>query len=357
MTTFPVAEREATDASGFLDKVDLVVAGPVFRYAPQLVCLVRIHKWFDHGWLGFSGKGRVFFDPPWPSHAGVSLDEFHQEQLTFPPFAPSRVTSERHWVRQSDGRYALGEAPFRVHSSERRRSSSNLQRRIVELTDSGLFVWFSSSSLSDTRGSILVYSVHAGSTIPWFASIRRDTNSVSEFVPAIVPSSHPKQTTRRIVGEHIACNDRRVSQSKRQIRKRCVRKVLQVAVEQPLKLSEHADGAPIVGSRVRHLRHRSTLVLDHAGSYPVDREYVAKSARKAFWKCSQLAPRDNDRQQCLPRDSENELATLRSQQGGVPVAKSIRRGTMVDPRGDGELVEQLRSAAENDQSGRPPARC
>jgi hypothetical protein len=179
MATFPVADRMDTDASGFLDSIDRVVAGLVFRYSPRLVCFVRIHKWFDHRWLGFSGKGRVFFDPPWPAHPGVSLDEFHQEQLTFPPFAPSRVATEHHWTRQTDGNYARGEAPFRVHGDEREHSSSNLQRRIVDLTESALFVWFSSSSVKDARGSMLVYVVNAGTTIPWFASMRCDASSAT----------------------------------------------------------------------------------------------------------------------------------------------------------------------------------
>ena len=177
MATFPVVERMGTDASGFLDSIDRVVAGLVFRYSPRLVCLVRIHKWFDHRWLGFSGKGRVFFDPPWPSHVGVSLDEFHQEQLTFPPFAPSRVATETQWTRHGDGDYAEGAGPFRVHSAERAHSSSNLQRRIVDLTESALFVWFSSSSAKDSRGSMLVYIVNGGSTIPWFASMKCDPTS------------------------------------------------------------------------------------------------------------------------------------------------------------------------------------
>lgn len=169
--TFPVAERTSADA-GFLDCVDRVVAGLVFRYRPRLVCIVRIRRWFDHRWLSFSGKGRVFFDPPWPSHVGVSLDEFHQEKLTFPPFAPTRVATEHHWERTSEGNYARAAERFRIHSAERQHSSANLQRRVADLTDSALFVWFSSTSEKDERGSMMVYVVNGGVTIPWFASMR-----------------------------------------------------------------------------------------------------------------------------------------------------------------------------------------
>jgi hypothetical protein len=176
MRTYPVTERESTDAVAFADGVDRVVAGLVFRYRPPLVCIVRVRRWFDHRWLTFSGKGRVFFDPPWPSHVGVALDEFHQQQLTFPPFPPTRVATEHHWQRASDGSYAQVVGRFRVHRLQRRRSSSNLQRRVADVADPALFVWFSSTSAKDTRGSILVYIVNDGSTIPWFAALRVDAS-------------------------------------------------------------------------------------------------------------------------------------------------------------------------------------
>ena len=179
MTTFPTAARADGDASDFVDAVDRVIAGLVFRYRPQLACCVRIRKWFDHKWLEFSGKGRVFFDSPFPSHPGVALDEFHQEQLTFPPFAPNRVAAEQHWERQDNGNYARVKRSFLIHRPGRQHSSSNLQRRIADLTDSALFVWFSSTSAQDARASMLVYVVNDGATIPWFASMTCESSTWS----------------------------------------------------------------------------------------------------------------------------------------------------------------------------------
>jgi hypothetical protein len=66
-----------------------------------------------------------------------------------------------------------------VHRPERQHSSNNLQRRITDLTDSALFVWFSSTSAKDTRGSMLVYVVNGGVTIPWFASMKCDSSTWS----------------------------------------------------------------------------------------------------------------------------------------------------------------------------------
>jgi hypothetical protein len=172
MMTFPTIERAGDDAPGFVDSVDRVVAGLAFRYRPHLVGIVRIRRWFDHRWLRFSGKGRVFFDSPFLADPAVSLDEFRQDQLTFPPFVPTRVAAEHHWERTTSGSYARMLRRFQIHRPQRQHSESNLQRRIADLTDSALFIWLSSASTTHRHGSVLVYIVNAGTTVPWFASMR-----------------------------------------------------------------------------------------------------------------------------------------------------------------------------------------
>lgn len=170
---FPVVERAPGDGGGLLDGIDRIVAGLVFRYRPPLVCVVRIRRWFDHRWLSFSGRGRVNMTIPWPAPE-VALDEFHQDKLTFPPFAPTRVAAEHHWERTSAGNYVRAVPGFRVHRRMRQHSSANLQRRVADLVASGLFVWFSSPAEHDDRASVLVYVVNDGVTIPWFASLRAE---------------------------------------------------------------------------------------------------------------------------------------------------------------------------------------
>ncbi|HEY1818003.1 MAG TPA: hypothetical protein VGG74_36925 [Kofleriaceae bacterium] len=170
---FPTVERTADDAEGFVEAVDRVLAGVCFRFQPELACVIRIRRWFDHRWLRFSGNGRVRF----PFFSGlrgspdVSLDPFRQDRLTFPPFTPNRVASEIHWGRWLDGNYALVPRHVRVHRPWREHSAHNLHRRVADFTSSGLFVWFSSTSAADCRASLLVYIVSDGVTIPWFASL------------------------------------------------------------------------------------------------------------------------------------------------------------------------------------------
>ncbi len=173
---FPSVERSAEDYAGFVEAVDRVLAGLCFRFHPELVCVIRIKRWFDHRWLGFSGKGRVKY----PVHTGLRgdpvalLDAFRQDQLTFPPFTPNRVAAEHHWERWLDGNYGRVPRHVRVHRPWRARSATNLHRRVADVTNSGLFTWFSSTSAVDRRASLLVYVVHDGTTTPWFASLRSE---------------------------------------------------------------------------------------------------------------------------------------------------------------------------------------
>lgn len=172
---FPGIDRLPADDVAYVECVERIVAGMVFRFRPERVCVVRVKRWFDHRWLRFSGNGRVPFDSPSLSHPGVALDEVYADQLTFPPFAPTRIASEHHWSRRADGDYDLIDDGFRVHGSQRTHSATNIHRRVADVTDAGLFIWFSSGDARDGRGSVMVHSVCDGVPLAWFVSlVRRD---------------------------------------------------------------------------------------------------------------------------------------------------------------------------------------
>jgi hypothetical protein len=165
------AGRGRPDDAELVAIVNRVTAGLVFRYRPALVCAMQVERWFDHKWLAYSGKGRVPFDSPSLDHPGVSLDPIFQDQVTFPPFNPNRISREIHWRRGENGDYETAERSFWVHPRVLEHSARNLHRRVLDATDSGLFVWFSSLSLD--RASLMVYVANDGAVIPWFASFGR----------------------------------------------------------------------------------------------------------------------------------------------------------------------------------------
>jgi hypothetical protein len=162
----------ANDDPQFAGLVSKVTSGIAERLAPQEIHIIEIENWFDHKWLKFSGKGRVKFEGNFVD-VDTALYEFRQDQVTFPPFSPSRVIEEYLFLRSNDNSYLQSEPAFLVHSHERASSSRNLHRRVADFSRSGVFVWFSSDTQVTRRGSLMVYEVSGREVRAWFAAFFR----------------------------------------------------------------------------------------------------------------------------------------------------------------------------------------
>jgi hypothetical protein len=157
-----------SDDPAFIALVNRMVAKLDGDYDPEEVFIVEIKNWFDHKWLKFSGIGRVPFDSVRDSHPQVALDEFFQEKVTFPPFTPNRILHEQWWAYDTSKRRHV------VHRKKRRQHSSwNLQRRVTQFAHSALFVWYSSGTKANDRGSVMVYRVDGERVQTWYASLRK----------------------------------------------------------------------------------------------------------------------------------------------------------------------------------------
>ncbi len=164
----PRTALEPRDDPAFLAVVDQIIAALARRDRPDEVYLVPIDNWFDHKWLGYSGSGVVAFPQGYP-WVLVAKEEHRQDRLTFPPFAPNRVVAQYLFCRVAEGAYEE-HAPARlIHRRQRQRSAMNLHRRVADFTRSGLFVWYSSGSAANRRGSVLVYSAYEGAVVGWYA--------------------------------------------------------------------------------------------------------------------------------------------------------------------------------------------
>jgi hypothetical protein len=162
-----------TDDNEFIELLNSLVKGLLAQQAPEQLWIIQIDNWFDHKWLRFSGKGVVDF--PWLTFMNLFdgvLDEFHQDKVTFPPFAPNRVLGQWSYLRVND-RYSEAPLPFMPHALEKRRSETNLHRRVDRLSGSACFVWYSANTLSNGRASVMVYSVVSDRVQSWFAAFNR----------------------------------------------------------------------------------------------------------------------------------------------------------------------------------------
>lgn len=172
------------DDPGFVRIVSLILDSLVLKYAPENLAIIEVDNWFDHKWLNFSGKvlGAL----------GV-----WKHPLTIPPFHPNRIKAQTVYRLNQRKEYEHTETPP-LHISQP--SSENLNRKLAtHAADTGVFVWWSSNTGGNGKGSVMVYIQNGTDATSWYASFdRRDrwavnkTKNVSvEAVLGLLQSAEP----------------------------------------------------------------------------------------------------------------------------------------------------------------------
>jgi hypothetical protein len=162
-----------TDDPQFIDLVIHVLVQLIHQKSPEKLFVIKIDNWFDHKWLNFSGIGRVGFF--WGANApDTALAEFSQDKITFPPFNPNRVIGEWYFQRDASGEYQASLQTPLVHQRTPVPSAGNLHKRVTDFAEQAIFMWLSSNTRTNSRGSIMVYEVACGKVRSWYASLRRN---------------------------------------------------------------------------------------------------------------------------------------------------------------------------------------
>lgn len=144
---------ESGDANDFIIDLNKIVGKLIDKKEVNEVCLIRIKNWFDHKWLNYSGKSVVEFR----GGAGLidsSLNNEWREKITVPPFNPNRVLSEL-FFRIEPTHNKL----FEKNLHKKKESNGNIHNRISAYTKSGMFVWYSSNTEINQKGSLMIYIV------------------------------------------------------------------------------------------------------------------------------------------------------------------------------------------------------
>lgn len=162
-----------SDDAGFILEMNQLVNRLATSQEPDHIWVIEIDGWFDHKWLRYSGYGLATSNIPLNQWDTVKA-EFWQDKVTFPPFSPSRVLGQWSFSRTSDGyvEFPLTRLP---HSTDKKMSAQNLHRRIGDFDQSACFMWYSSGTLSNGRGSVMVYSVNGDQIEAWFAAFTKQT--------------------------------------------------------------------------------------------------------------------------------------------------------------------------------------
>src|SRR5260221_9903610 len=161
--------RATSDADpGFVRLVSLILDSLVLQHGPEILAIVEVDNWFDHKWLNFSGKmlGAL----------GV-----WKHPLTIPPFHPNRIKAQTVYQLNQQKEYEQIDAPP-LHIAQP--SSENLNRKLRHATrsaDTGVFVWWSSNTGANAKGSFMTYIQSETGDTSWYASFdRRDRWAVNK---------------------------------------------------------------------------------------------------------------------------------------------------------------------------------
>ena len=198
----PHTVLEPRDDPAFLTVVDRIIAALVRQSWPEDVYLIHVDNWFDRKWLRYSGYGVIAFPEGYP-YILTAKAEHRQDQLTFPPFTPNRIVAQYLFCRIGQGAYEEQAPAHLIHQRERARSAKNLRRRVADFSRSGLFMWYSSRSAQNRRGSLLVYGTRENELAAWYACFtNRDgwqldqVNGISrEVVVSLAAEPAPVQHT------------------------------------------------------------------------------------------------------------------------------------------------------------------
>jgi len=160
-----------TDDPYFTELLTSLVKALLSNHAVERLWVIQIDNWFDHKWLRFSGMGAIASEIPVDRYDTVKAESY-QDQVTFPPFTPNRVISQWSYVRAGDA-YIEAPLPALPHPTKRKHSEMNLRRRIQDFSSSACFIWYSSNTVANGRGSIMVYRVESKELECWFAAFIR----------------------------------------------------------------------------------------------------------------------------------------------------------------------------------------
>lgn len=131
------------DSAEFMKKVQSLVVGVACDYEPARLYVVRIDNWFGPRWMHFAGK--------FTAGKGFAIG-VHKKILHVPPFVPHRVIAEQVFAG-SNYEERITRPPLHIECT----SELALTRRIADVDKEAAFVWFSSESEVQKRGSVMVY--------------------------------------------------------------------------------------------------------------------------------------------------------------------------------------------------------
>lgn len=141
------------DDKAFTEIVSKILNNSISLTNPKDVYVVQIDHRFDYKWLIFS-------------HKALGAIGDWRSKLRIPPFIPDRVVEELYFQMIGGEFIKKEQKPLHIYQS----SEDNSYRLIRNLTNSGIFIWFSGDTKSSSQASLMFYEVLENSYNYWFVS-------------------------------------------------------------------------------------------------------------------------------------------------------------------------------------------
>lgn len=142
---------DETDSQEFVDLVNAISTSFTTKEGTNEISIVKVKNWFDHKWLNYSGFGVIPFESGGLFEIDAAKEAKWKDNITVPPFNPNRILWEKsYFIQEKNDKFLK-----KIHNFQS--SSSNLQNRILDKSKKGLFVWYSSNSRINKKGSLMIY--------------------------------------------------------------------------------------------------------------------------------------------------------------------------------------------------------
>jgi hypothetical protein len=130
------------DNINFVVNSGKILSKTIDLWQPKEVFITKIDNWFGSDWLNFSGVSLPTFG------------EWNYPEITIPPFHPNRIIESKYYQKEKS---SFQEREFERTLHPLQNSDKNLNRKIHQFSEQGLFLWWSSHSEQNGYGSLMIY--------------------------------------------------------------------------------------------------------------------------------------------------------------------------------------------------------
>jgi len=135
------------------------------------IFLIKVDNWFDHKGLGYAGKSKIGINNGLEQIDSIIRPTWKFENdVTIPSFNPNRIFEEHHFLYKNNKILLKENVSNFVHPKEHKKGLKVLNNKIIDFSSSGLFVWFSSNTIINRKGSMMLYRISDEKVTGWYAS-------------------------------------------------------------------------------------------------------------------------------------------------------------------------------------------